>query len=121
MDNSCLENKKILIVINSLIVGGAEMVVINLIKSYYRHNIYCDLLMLESKGTLHEILKDFPEVKILQYKRNTSLYNPLKIFKIRSLFKKYDIMHVHLFPGIYMVGIARFLAPNSRIKLVYSD
>lgn len=52
--------------------------------------------------------------------RKYSLYNPKFFFQLRKIIKKYDIVHVHLFPALYWVALAKFLSSAS-CKLVLTE
>jgi glycosyltransferase involved in cell wall biosynthesis len=111
---------RILQVINSLGTGGAEKLLLDSIPMYHEKGIQMDLMVLN--GTEYPFLKEL-------YASNTcdiislskgSVYNPLHIFKIIKHLKKYDIVHVHLFPALYWVAFARMFS-FSKVKLVYTE
>ena len=47
-----------------------------------------------------------------------NFYNPRVIFRMRKIFKDYDIVHAHLFPTIYWASLA---ARGLKIKLIYTE
>lgn len=111
---------KVLQIINSLATGGAEKLIIETLPLYRGKGIEMDLLVLNGKDCpFMEELKhmDCCTVYSLGLK---SVYNPLNIFKIIPYLKKYDIIHVHLFPSQYWVVLAKLLS-FSKTKLVFTE
>lgn len=49
-----------------------------------------------------------------------SMYNPLHIFRIIPLLKKYDVVHVHLFPALYWAGLANLLT-GCKTPMIYTE
>jgi len=111
---------KILILINGLGTGGAEKLVIDTLPKYLEWGIHVELALLNA--TKHPFYTE------LSSKYNTpihelstgSVYNPFLIFKIIPFLKKYDIIHVHLFPAIYWVGFASFFS-KKKATLVFTE
>ncbi|OEK08458.1 glycosyl transferase [Flavivirga aquatica] len=111
---------KILQIINSLDTGGAEKLILETIPLFNKRNVQTDLAVLNGF--------DYPFLKILKKLNccsifslgNKSVYNPFLIFKIRPLLKNYDIVHVHIFPSLYWVALAKMLS-FSKVKLVYTE
>lgn len=111
---------KVLQVINALDTGGAEKLLLETIPLFNGKGILMDVLVFESKkGVCLKQLQDLNCCRIYSLNSN-SLYNPYNIFKIISYFKKYDILHVHLFPAQYWVVLAKILS-FSKIKLVFTE
>jgi glycosyltransferase involved in cell wall biosynthesis len=111
---------KILQVINSLATGGAEKLLLESIPIYNQKGIKVDILLLNGA--------ELPFLKELTQKRcctiyclgKGSVYNPLLIFKLIPYLKKYEIVHVHLFPAFYFVALAKLFS-NSKNSLVYTE
>lgn len=97
---------KILQIIDSLEIGGAEVLVVDL--SVYLSKQGHDVTILSLKRT-----ESFLTQKV--YKNNirfisfdsSNVYNPFLAFKIARLLKreKFDILHVHLFPAQYWLAL----------------
>jgi len=49
-----------------------------------------------------------------------SLYNPFNIIKLIPYLKKYEIIHVHLFPAMYYVAFAKLITRN-KTTLVFTE
>lgn len=111
---------KVLQIINSLATGGAEKLIIDTLPLYVKQGLKVDLLLLN--GDNHPfldalVLKNCCQIFSLG---NSSVYNPLSIFKIIPYLKKYDLVHVHLFPAQYCVVLAKVFS-FSKTKLVFTE
>ncbi len=108
---------KVLQIINSLNIGGAEKLVSDLVYLLNSKAIDTDtLVLIESKTFLYERIKKYK----VQFLTSGSPYNPLLIFKIIPILKKYDVVHFHLFPTLYWVVIASLFVKNTP-KLIYTE
>lgn len=111
---------RVLHVINSLATGGAEKLLVDTVPLYNKRGVPTDVLLLKGTAT--------PFFKTLQAKvccrifslTQKSVYHPLLIFKIIPYLKKYDVVHVHLFPALYFVALAKWLS-FSKTKLVFTE
>lgn len=111
---------KILQVINSLATGGAEKLIIDTLPLYCEKGIEMDVLLLDgSRYPFYEKLETFNCCSIYTLGLK-SVYNPMAIFKIMPYLKKYDIVHVHLFPVQYFVVLAKWFS-FSKTKLIFTE
>lgn len=111
---------KILHVINSLETGGAEKLLAEALPIYEKKGVTADILLLKRVNTsLLQELESINKNKIFSLDKS-SVYNPLKIFKIKSYIKDYDIIHVHLFPTFYYVALSNILFFFGK-KMVYTE
>ena len=113
---------KVLHIINWLATGGAEKLVVETLPLYNQQEDFkVDLALLDA--TQYPFYKDFKsdasQIKIVELSKG-SVYNPMLILKILPLLRKYDIIHVHLFPALYWVAIAKMLS-FSKVKLVFTE
>jgi glycosyltransferase involved in cell wall biosynthesis len=111
---------KILQVINSLATGGAEKLIIETVPLFRENGIEMDVLVLD--GTHHPFYKKLEATNscTLYTLGLKSVYNPMAIFRIIPYLKKYDIVHVHLFPVQYFVVLAKWLS-FSKTKLIFTE
>lgn len=111
---------KILQIINSLSTGGAEKLIIDSVPLYQKKGLAVDVLLLNSSET--EFKSKLYETSIGEiYGLSTrSIYNPILIFKIIPYLKQYDIIHLHLFPALYWVVLAKLIS-FSKVKLVFTE
>lgn len=111
---------KILHIINSLHTGGAEKLIVDNIVFHQKNGKHMDVLSLSNTKTpfWKELEKELTgEIFGLS---SGSVYNPFLVFKIIPFLRKYDILHVHLFPSLYLVALAKVLS-FSKIKFVYTE
>lgn len=110
---------KILRIINSLGMGGAERSLETNVPIHIKHGYETDILLLSpSKTPFYEKLED-SGVKI--YTTSTaSIYNPVHVLKIIPFLKRYDIIHVHLFPALYWACFAKIIS-FSKTPLIYTE
>ncbi|MDR0602847.1 MAG: glycosyltransferase, partial [Bacteroidales bacterium] len=113
---------RVLQVITSLGTGGAEKLLVDSIPLYKLKGIDMDLLLLN--GTETPFLKLLKEQNVTIYtlsKGNIkTVYNPFHIFRIIPYIRKYDIVHVHLFPSLYWAAFAKLLS-FGKTKLVFTE
>ena len=111
---------KILQIINSLSTGGAEKLIIDSVPLYQNQGLTVDVLLLNNAETQFKSkLKETANGRIEGLSIG-SVYNPFLIFKIIPYLKKYDIIHLHLFPTLYWVVLAKWIS-FSNVKLVYTE
>ncbi|ROI09219.1 glycosyltransferase [Chryseobacterium sp. H3056] len=111
---------KILHIINSLATGGAEKLILDTIPKYNDAGIKADILLLN--GTAHPFLEELKlmnccEIFVLG---ESSPYQLKFIFKLIPYFKKYDLVHAHLFPTNYFAAAAKRIS-RSRAPLVMTE
>lgn len=111
---------KILRVINSLGIGGAERSIVNNVPIHKANGLDMDVLLLDGKRTFFLDELQTRGVSVTWLGRGIHLYNPLLVFKLLPIFRRYDVIHVHLFPALYWVAFAKLLS-FSRTKLVYTE
>lgn len=86
---------KILEVITSLLMGGAETLVTELITSLRHKGYEVDIVLFNGVDTpLKRRLKQC-DCKIYDFSSRACYYNPAYIFKLAKLMKKYDVVHTH--------------------------
>jgi glycosyltransferase involved in cell wall biosynthesis len=105
---------RVLHIINSLIIGGAERLITESLPLFKNKNVETDILLLSSEETVfYKELKKTFKGKI--YKSPISnIYNPLQIKVISRYIDNYDLIHVHLFPSMYWASISKKLSKSSR-------
>jgi glycosyltransferase involved in cell wall biosynthesis len=113
---------KILQIITSLYTGGAEKLLVDSIPLYRKMGIDMDLLVLNGDETpfFHSLKKSGVKIHYLTKGNIKKIYNPLLVFRIIPYLKKYDMIHVHLFPTLYWVALAKLLI-LSKIKLIFTE
>lgn len=110
---------KVLQIINSPEMGGAEKLVADLTVLLNQQGCATDVLFLRQPDTpLLRDLKEHTTGKVFSLGMG-SVYNPLLIFKLMRYLRAYDAVHVHLFPALYWVAMAKWL--GSRAKFIYTE
>lgn len=111
---------KILRIISSLEIGGAERSIAGNVPRHIKNGYEMDVLVL--KGTETFFLKELEreDVVVKNLGRNNNIYNPLLIFRLISFLEKYDLIHVHLFPPLYWVAFAKMIS-RSKTKLIFTE
>lgn len=110
---------KVLHVINRMIAGGAEKLILDTLPLMNEH-FQTDVLLLQKTNSAFEKVLTTSLPDALKFSSYNSLYNPLHILKIYKLAKAYDVVHVHLFPSQYYVVLAKILALGN-MKVVVTE
>lgn len=110
---------KILQVIDSLSMGGAEKLLVDIVPIMISKGHVVDIILLNGKRTeLMDILEKRVDCNI--YSLGNNVYNPFYIVKLIPYFYKYDIVHVHLFPAQYFAAISRLFC-FKKMKLIFTE
>ncbi|MFA6057938.1 MAG: glycosyltransferase [Taibaiella sp.] len=115
------KNPKVLHIINEMGLGGAEVLLMESLYLFAEKSLTADLLVLIARDKSALI----PEMRGKEMFNVTTLnkenyYDPLLVFKLMPHIRKYDIVHVHLFPSLYWVVLAKILS-FSKVKLVFTE
>ena len=111
---------RVLYVINEICEAGAEKLLVESMHFYQKKIQKADVLVLRETGSLleqelkSEIIGEFIVLGA------TNIYNPFLVFKLIRFFKKYDIIHVHLFPVLYWTALAKWLSKTNAV-LIYTE
>ena len=107
---------RILQVITSLDMGGAETLVVNLIPRLQALGDTVDLCIFNGKETplTHRLKKESPHTKI--YALGHRVYNPLYILKLIKIMKNYDIIHTHNSSPQLFVAIANLFCSQKLVS-----
>ena len=108
---------KILHVISSLEIGGAQRLLSDLLPIQKQQGVDVSLLVLKSE--YNDFSKKVLEAGVPIISLNVkSFRNPFLAFKVRSIIKGYDVVHVHLVHSLYICSLA---ARGLKAKLVYTE
>ncbi len=111
---------KVLQVITGLKTGGAEKLLVDSVKIYKEAGIEMDVLAIDgTPSPFRSILENQVNCRVFGLTKK-SVYNPLLIFKIIPYLHKYDVLHVHLFPALYWVALAKVFS-FSNVKMIYTE
>ncbi|MEN5233471.1 glycosyltransferase [Sphingobacterium faecium] len=110
---------RILHVVNGLGTGGAEKLIVDIVPLIVVKGHVVDVLLLNGENT--PFLKELRELGCCTIiSLGFSFYNPFYIFKIIPYLKKYDLVHVHLFPSMYFVALAKLIS-FSKTKIIFTE
>ena len=105
---------KILHVINSLQVGGAEKLLVDSLPALIQQQVNVSLLVLGNNNNQHLLdickLKNLPVICLSK----TNIYSPTLILDLRRIIIDFDLIHVHLFPAQYWVALANASLPKRK-------
>lgn len=106
---------EVLHVIGHMDHGGAENLLAQSLSHYGKFSVNVDLLILKDHdSTLINGIRNNFSGSVFSLTRK-SIYDPRLILKIIPYLRKYDIIHVHLFPAFYLVVIAHFFVSKKKI------
>ena len=111
---------KILQVITTLRIGGAEKLIVDMVPKYQEAGHQVDVLLfdgVETHFTKELIAKG---VRVFSLGINRSVYSPDFIFKLIPIIKKYDIVHTHNSVCQFYVALASMFLKKSP-KLVTTE
>jgi len=107
---------KILHVITSLEIGGAQRLLADLLP-FQAKTAIVSLLVYERVYNDFEREIEEAGINIICMNQH-NFYNPIVIFRMRKIFKGYDLIHAHLFPTLYWASLA---IRGLKLKLVYTE
>ena len=107
---------RILQVITSLEMGGAETLVVNLIPRLQALGNTVDLCVFDGTETplTQRLREESPQTKI--YALGDGVYNPLYIIKLARIMKNYDIVHTHNSSPQLFVAIASLFSQTNLVS-----
>ena len=121
--NNINKKIKVLEVINSLNIGGAELLLRNFVIEAKKNNQYtvdvCTLYATNDAKNIEEIKKKNVHIWSLDLKNKYTLSSVGKIKKIVER-ENYDIVHVHLFPASAFVALSSLFLPNN-IRYIFTE
>lgn len=86
---------KILQVITSMHIGGAEKLVTEITPLLKDRGYQVDVLLFDGTCTSFKLALQKKGIRIFEFSKGGSVYNPLYILKLFSFLRKYDIIHTH--------------------------
>lgn len=108
---------KVLHVISSLEIGGAQRLLSDLLPIQKQQGIDVSLLVLKSED--NDFSRKVSEAGVPIISLNVkSFRNPFLAFRVRSIIKNYDIVHAHLVHALYLCSLA---ARGLKTRLIYTE
>ncbi len=110
---------KVLHIIGNLEAGGAEKLLVETLPLLNaKKGITASLLLFDGKQTPFKKMLLQSGVTVDSLGRN--VFSPKYVFKLIPYLKLYDIVHVHLFPALYLVVLAKIVS-FAKVKLVFTE
>ncbi len=112
---------KILHVIHSLKMGGAERLLSDLCPLLKKESCEIDVLVIDGTETpfMRKLIDEGVHIFVLD-KNSTSQFRLSRCFKLIPYICKYDIVHSHLSGPLYYVALANLLSKH-KAKLVHTE
>jgi glycosyltransferase involved in cell wall biosynthesis len=110
---------RILQVIDSLRIGGAEVLVRNMAPRFVQRGIDCEVLVLSRSHSSLEASLQAAGVKLLDT-GNIDLYSPRQIGPLSKIMRGFDLVHVHLFPAQLWAVLAAGMQPGRLVTTEHS-
>lgn len=107
---------KIVHVINSLVAAGAENLVVTMANAQVEEDEVSIFTFYSEKDVFHKNAD--PRITLVR-NRGTSYFSLRKLSALNRLIKSVDVVHVHLFPPFYLVGILSIFHPKTRF--IYTE
>lgn len=109
---------KILQVITSLQIGGAEKLIVDMVPRYLQAGHQVDVLLFNGVETPFKKQLQDKGVRIIEFSKGGNVYNPSYIFRLIPILKKYDVVHTHNTSPQLFATLANIFA---RTKLVTTE
>lgn len=111
---------KILRVINSLQIGGAERSIATNVPIHIKNGYATDVLLLNGKNSFFYDQLKAAGVNVYSLGIDNNIYNPFLTIKLLKYVKNYDVIHSHLFPALYWVAFAKIIS-SKKLYLIYTE
>lgn len=108
---------RVLHVISSLEIGGAQRLLSDLLPKQKQQGIDVSLLVLKSEDNAFSKKVADAGVPIISLDVK-SFRNPFLAFKVRKVIRQYDVVHAHLVHALYICSLA---ARGLKTKMVYTE
>ena len=108
---------RILHVISSLGIGGAERLISDMLPQMKTAGMDVSLLVYRRLYNAFEKKLEDAGIAIISLEAKSN-YSPRIIFSLAIAMKEFDVIHVHLFPSLYQVAVANLI---NQKKLIYTE
>ena len=109
---------KILHVITSLNIGGAEKLITEIVPAMIENGNQVDVLAFNGEDTNFKQMLESRGVHVISFCNEKKYYNPIYIWKLIWIIRKYDIVHTHLTSPQLFTAIANLFVGT---KLVTTE
>lgn len=106
---------KILHITKALDVGGAQRLISDLLPLMKQgHEVGLLLFMEDDTPFIRKVREAGIDVIFMK----VSLRNPVSVWRLHKVVRQYDVVHVHLFPELYLGALA---AMGTKVNLVFTE
>jgi glycosyltransferase involved in cell wall biosynthesis len=105
---------RLLQVIDSLRIGGAEVLVRNMAPRLRQRGIDCEVLVLSRSQSSLEVSLQRDGIKVVDT-GDLEIYSPRQVPILAKMIRGFDLVHVHLFPAQLWVVLAAQLQSDSTL------
>lgn len=112
---------KILQVISSLRIGGAEKLVVDMAPLLQIKGHVVDVFVFDGCETPFLQHLEDNGIRVIRDNQGESMYDPRNILKLRKLIPQYDIVHTHNTSCQYYTAIAENLCKCNRVRFVTTE
>lgn len=111
---------KILHVITSLQIGGAEKLIVDIIPRLLQKGLEVDVCLFNGKDTSFKQQLQSCECKIFDLSYDEHYYNPIKIIKLWRIMRNYDVVHTHNTAPQLFAAIANIVCKKKLVTTEHS-
>lgn len=111
---------KILQVITSLQIGGAEKLIVDIVPRLLQKGLKVDVCLFNGKNTPFKQQLQSCGCKIYDLSNNEHYYSPIKIFKLWRIMRRYDIVHTHNTAPQLFAAIANIICKKKLVTTEHS-
>lgn len=112
---------KILQVITSLRIGGAEKLVTDMVPLLKKEGHEVDVLIFDGIVTPFMKMLQKENINVISFNNGGTVYNPIFIIRLLKLIPKYDIVHTHNTACQYYVAIAKNICKSKKTRFITTE
>lgn len=112
---------KILQVITSLQIGGAEKLITDMVPRYKERGYEVDVLLFNGQNTPFRERLSSKGIKIFELTKNGNVYNPINIIRLFPYLRHYDIIHTHNTAPQLFCAICSLFCSNKLVTTEHSS
>lgn len=111
---------KILQIITSLRIGGAEKLILDMVPLYVEAGHQVDVLLFDGIETNFKRDLQNKGIHFIEFSKSGWVYNPLYIFRLIPIIKRYDIVHTHNTSPQFFAAIANIICKANLVTTEHS-
>ena len=112
---------RILQVITSLKIGGAEKLVVDMAPFFKNKGHIVDVFVFDGERTPFMQQIEEQGIRVIRYNNGASPYHPINILKLIGLIPQYDVIHTHNTACQYYVAIAKNLCCKTSLRFITTE